>query len=43
MKNDVKNGTLEINLNDDETFFNELEAVCKDRIRWKHEIRHMML
>ena len=42
VKNDVKNSTLEINLND-ETFFKELEAVCKDRIRWKHEIRHMML
>ena len=42
VKNDVKNSTLEINLNDDETFFKELEAVCKDRIRWKHEIRHML-
>ena len=43
VKNDVKNSILEINLNDDETFFKELEAVCKDRIRWKHEIRHMLL
>ena len=39
----LKNSTLAIDLNDDEIFFKEMEAVCKDRIRWKHEVRRMML
>ena len=43
IKNDIRNSELPVNLVDDESFFNELEEICKDRIRWKHEIKYMML
>ena len=43
IKNDLKNSNLNLNINNNETFFNNLEIICKDRKRWKSEMRYMML
>ena len=42
VKNDIRNSGLLVNLDDDESFFNELGEICKDRLRWKHETKYML-
>ena len=45
IKSDLKNSHLNLNANEtnNETFLEELEIICKDRNKWRDEIRSMML
>ena len=43
IKNDLKDSSLVLNVQTNETFFNDLEIICADRERWRNEIRYMML
>ena len=43
VKKDFRGSRLNLDVNDEKTFFNQLAAFCNDRIEWNKEIKHMML